>query len=45
MYKGGSILRKQALSVFIKMLNKKDIEPFREKFKIMDKDKTGFICA
>ena len=45
MYKGGSILRKQALSVFTKMIDKKEIEPFRERFKQMDKDKTGFISA
>jgi len=40
-----SKLRMAALNVFINMLDQKDIEPLRDSFKAMDKDRTGFITA
>ena len=44
-YKGMSKLRMAALNVFLHMLEPKDIEPLREIFHSIDKDKTGFINA
>ena len=42
-YKGISALRKEAMSVLIKMLSSKEIENLRQSFSIIDKDETGMI--
>jgi Ca2+-binding EF-hand superfamily protein len=38
-----SKLKMAALNVFLHMLEPKDIQPLRETFYQMDKDKTGFV--
>jgi Ca2+-binding EF-hand superfamily protein len=42
-YKSMSRLRMAAMNVLIHMLEPADIEPLRESFQQMDKDKTGFV--
>jgi len=44
-YKGVSHLRKEALSVLVKMLNNKELEHLRKQFAGLDKDQTGMITA
>ena len=42
-YKGASTLKKEAMSILVKMLNSKEIEELRSLFIAIDKDKTGMI--
>ena len=42
-YKGISALRKEAMSVLVKMLNQKEIGKLRAIFEEIDEDQTGMI--
>lgn len=44
-YKGQSTLKKEAMSILVKMMNEKELESLRQQFSTMDEDKTGQISV